>query len=172
MPVTPLHTGIPGLVSYFYPRRVDIFSAILGSVLCDTDFFLYLLFGTPIHGFFHTFMGATVMGIILVVLIRLLQRPVISIKKWFRWETGSDMRSIILGAFLGTFSHVLLDSLIYADMEPFSPVDGNPFLMEGAREMMFTLVYGITGITTFVLLMLYNHKYLASIRAQGTGNDE
>jgi membrane-bound metal-dependent hydrolase YbcI (DUF457 family) len=39
------------------------------------------------------------------------------------------LRSISIGALLGTFSHILLDAPIYAEMNPFFPFIGNPFFI-------------------------------------------
>jgi len=37
MPITPLHIGIPGLISYYFPKRVDISAAVIGCIIIDID---------------------------------------------------------------------------------------------------------------------------------------
>ena len=74
MPATPLHIGIPGLISYYSPKKVDIVSAVIGSVIIDTDFFLFLIFGTPVHGYLHSFLSATIVAIALAVILWLLNK--------------------------------------------------------------------------------------------------
>ncbi len=172
MPVTPFHAGIPGLLSCRWPHRVDIFTAAVGSVICDVDFFFFLALGTPLHGFLHTFAGASAAAAALVLLAHYFRGSVVRIKEWLAWETVSNPGSLALGAFIGTFSHVLLDSLIYTDMDPFHPIEGNPFHPASGERSTFITVYAITGITTFILLVLYNHKYMASLgRKDESGSD-
>ena len=170
MPVTPLHIGIPGLISYYFPKKMDIFGAILGCTLLDIDFFLFLGFGTPVHGFLHSFLGATVLAIILILIIKLFQPLVVIIKKWFKWDIESSLGSIAIGAFVGTYSHVLLDSLIYTDMNPLYPLDGNPLYIESFQPMFTTFIYGITGITTIILIMVYSSGYLRAMEEESDKN--
>ena len=167
MPVTPLHMGLPGLVSYFWPGKVDIFTALLGSVLVDIDFFLFLLQQTPLHGFLHSFLGATLLALLLIVVVRLAPDTVRKIKSWFRWETDSNLGSVAIGAFLGAYSHVLLDSFLYSDMKPFQPFSGNPFLPEEGT-LHIRLIYVITGVSTFLLLALYVMKYGKAVNEEKT----
>ncbi len=159
MPFTPLHIGIPGLISYKWPERVDIIAAGFGAVLIDLDFFFFLLWGTPLHGFLHSFVGATVLAIILIIVIRLLQRPLRKVKHWFRWEEEADKRSIALGAFLGTYSHVVLDMFIYWDVDPFYPAEDNPFCPDTASSMTVSIIYLLASVTTLLLLLLYMWKF-------------
>jgi membrane-bound metal-dependent hydrolase YbcI (DUF457 family) len=160
MPVTPLHLGIPGLVSFRWPEKVDIFAAALGSVLVDLDFFAFLLFGTKIHGFLHSFVGATVLALVIVGVGHAFPWVVVKLKRWFGWgEERTSLKAMVLGAFLGSYSHVLLDSLIYWDMKPFYPFEDNPFLVEESVETVRNLVYSITTFTTALFLVLYAWNY-------------
>jgi len=165
MPATPLHIGIPGLLSLYRPKRVDIVSGVLGSVLIDVDFFLFLLVGAALHGYCHTLVGATLISVFLIIIIQSTQKYVIRIKKWFGWEQESSIRSVSFGAFLGAYSHVILDALIYEDVKPCYPRDGNPLYLENGHDTVFMLVYGIAGISTFLLLALYCWKYYRNVGA-------
>lgn len=159
MPITPFHIGFPGLFSYFSPKKIDIFSAILGSIIIDIDFFLFLLIGTPIHGHFHSFLGATIISIILILVIHNSQSLIIRIKKEFRWEIESNLKSISLGAFIGTFSHIIYDAFLYKEMEPFYPINGNSLYFCNDYNINFIIIYLFSGITTFILIYIYNKKY-------------
>jgi len=162
MPVTPLHIGVPGLISYYFPKRIDIISAIIGSIIIDIDFFILIIFGTPIHGIFHTFFGATILSIFLIIIIKLSGKLTIKLKNWFKWEIESDLISISLGAFIGTYSHIILDSLIYNDMNPFYPITGNPLFLENGQPTIFYLVYSAAIITTLLFLILFCWRYIKS----------
>ena len=160
MPFTPLHIGIPGLPSYFKPDRVDIVAVVLGSTLVDIDFFLHVVYRSPLHGFLHTYIGATALALVLSVLIRIGKPVVERVKGWFRWEKGSNVKSITFGAFLGTYSHVLLDSLIYYDVDPFHPLsEDNPFYVHEWVDQMTGVVYALAGLTTLLLTGLWARRF-------------
>ncbi|GEM_PF-2354841 len=161
MPVTPLHIGIPGLISYYRPKKVDIASAIIGSVIIDMDFLLFILLGTPVHGNLHSFLAATIVAIALAAILRVLDRNMRTLKKWFGWETNSSMKSLLAGALIGTYSHITLDMLIYREMNPLFPIKGNPFYIAGMAMPIFIAVYITAGATTTAFLILYGEKYAA-----------
>lgn len=153
MPVTPLHIGLPGLLSYRWPGRVDIFAAVVGSVLIDLEFFAYVIWDSPIHGNLHTFAGTIAMALAIIAVTWVLIVPVGRLKEWFCWEPEADLRSITLGAFIGTFSHIIYDSLIYSDMNPFHPREGNPLHLES--DMASPVIYLVAGVTTLLFLIRY-----------------
>ena len=156
MPVTPLHIGIPGLPAIFRPDRVDITAAVLGSTLVDLDFFLHVFMGYRIHGNLHTFPGATLLALVIILLVKIGDPLNVKIKKWFRWETKTNLKGISVGAFFGTFSHVFLDSVLYSDIRPIRPVsDDNPLYTNIGGEGATELVYGVAAVTTVVLLVLW-----------------
>ncbi len=161
MPVTPLHIGIPGLISYHNPKGVDIAAAIIGSVIIDTDFFLFLLFGTPVHGYLHSFLFATLVAIVLAGILYLLDPSMIRLKEWFCWETENSIKSLLTGAFIGAYSHIILDMLLYKEMNLLFPLNGNPFYVPGAALPVFITVYAVGGVSTIAFLTLYAKKYAA-----------
>ena len=96
----------------------------------------------------HTYVGATIAGLIFVLLFALVRRFAMPLLRILRLEDLS-VRAVALGAFAGTYSHVLLDSLMHPDMRPFAPFsDANPLL--GAISLRalhgFCLVAGVVGL--------------------------
>ena len=64
------------------------------------------------------------------------------------------VRTVAFGAFIGTYSHVLLDSLMHADMHPFVPFsDRNPLLGAVFLNTLhgFCLLAGIVGATAIAV---------------------
>ncbi|MBI5000458.1 MAG: DUF4184 family protein [Euryarchaeota archaeon] len=161
MPVTPLHIGIPGLIGYYFPKKVDIVAAIIGSMAIDIDFFLFLLLGTPIHGCLHMLIGAAIVSIVIIPLVFFLRAPMKRIKEWFKWDTYSNFKSISLGALIGAFSHVFIDAFIYREMTPFYPLMGNPMWSAVGQYYIFIAVYALAGIATLALLTLYIRRAVA-----------
>ena len=154
MPITPLHIGIPGLVGYYFHRHINITAAIIGSIIVDIEFLLFLLFRTPIHGIFHTFIGAAILSMMFVNVIRLK-------KKWFKkmeeslgFHSSFEFEPLAAGGFLGTCSHVLFDSMIYNDIQPLLPITEN-YLYLGGSTTVFILVYAVTALTMIALLLLF-----------------
>lgn len=84
-----------------------------------------------LHGFTHTYLGATLIGLASAV----VGRPIcqLFLNHWtpdpyspfMNWLRGSKLISwpaAIAGAFVGTYSHVFLDSVMHSDMQPLAPL--------------------------------------------------
>jgi hypothetical protein len=128
MPFTPLHLG-PGAVFKAVGGRHFSFMVFGGAqVLMDLQPLAAMLGAdVELHGISHTLAGAAAIGVVaaltgrpvsLFVLRRLgiAHRPL-------TWAASAA------GAFVGTFSHVALDALMHADMQPLWPLSSaNPLL--------------------------------------------
>jgi membrane-bound metal-dependent hydrolase YbcI (DUF457 family) len=128
MPFTPFHLG-PGALFKAIGWRHFSFMVFGGSqVLMDVEPLVGMIRGSAVlHGYTHTLLGALVIGTIAgaigrpvsLFFLRLHQVP----HHPFTWTAS------FAGAFVGTFSHVVFDALMHADMNPWWPfVDGNPLL--------------------------------------------
>lgn len=139
MPFTPFHFGPGALVHSAAPKHVSFLAFCAANVLVDVESLYFMLTHQwPIHRFLHTYVGATVAAAIVVGAFAVVRKltPRLSI------------RAVALGAIIGTYSHVLLDSLMHADMEPFAPFsDGNPLLGAVFLNTLygFCLVAGVVG---------------------------
>jgi hypothetical protein len=107
------------------------------QVAMDVEPLVHLLRGEGIvHGLSHTCLGATLIGVVSVLAGRplcqlLLNRwrpdPADRFLTWLRGPGRITWSAAVGAAFLGTYSHVLLDSMIHADVRPFVPFsEGNP----------------------------------------------
>ena len=139
MPFTPFHFGPGALVHSAAPKHISFLAFCGANVLVDVEPLYFMLTQQhPIHRFFHTYVGATVAAAIVVAAFvpvrKLLPRP--------------SVRAVALGAIIGTDSHVLLDSLMHADMHPFAPFsDRNPLLGAVFLNALhrFCLLAGVAG---------------------------
>ncbi len=108
MPITPLHIGVLAPINHFSPGKVSATSFAIGQVLLDAESIRYYLtgYGDVSHGS-HTLFAALMLGAWISI-----------VGFWSaRW---------VWGAFIGTFSHVLLDALVHTDVELLGPwVPGN-----------------------------------------------
>jgi len=128
MPFTPFHLG-PGAVFKAVGGRHFSFMVFGGSqVLIDIEPLIGIIQHKPIlHGHTHTVLGALLIGTI----AGLIGKPISAfVLKWlsiphfpFTWTAS------FIGAFVGTYSHVALDAMMHADMNPLWPfAAGNPLL--------------------------------------------
>jgi membrane-bound metal-dependent hydrolase YbcI (DUF457 family) len=128
VPITPFHFGPGAAIHSAAPRYVSFLSFCTANVLIDVEPLYYMLTGQfHLHRFLHTYVGATLVAIATVLLFLGVRRvPVLP--NVFQWRQLST-RAVALGAFLGTYSHIVLDSVMHADIRPLAPFsDANALL--------------------------------------------
>lgn len=131
MPFTPLHLG-PGLAfKAGLGERFSLLAFGLAQVAMDLEPLIGLLSDAPIlHGATHTYLAALGIGLAVALVTPPLGRPIL--RRWNReltyYRLGWLVRPVslargpvMLGAVSGTLSHVALDSLMHADIQPLAP---------------------------------------------------
>ena len=160
MPITPFHFG-PGLfVKSVVPRIFSFRVFILANVIMDLETAYYLVTDQyPLHRFLHTYLGATVVAVGCV----LFGRPVCgwATRIWNRImrsfkipETPIAQTALVSGAFIGTYSHILLDSTMHGDVRPFSPFSSSNQLFQVlscGQLHLVCVVAGILGVASHLL---------------------
>jgi len=131
VPITPFHFGPGVLFAGAAPRRVSLIAFVAANCITDVESIYNVLTNHfPYHRFLHTFVGAAVVTVLTIALFlfsRQLARKV-PLPNWFSWQQLT-LGPVAVGALLGSFSHIVLDGVMHADMRPFSPwSDANPFL--------------------------------------------
>src|SRR5688572_29071880 len=111
------------------PRRFSLLMFGLSQVAIDIEPGLGLLLGWEIlHGWTHTYAGAVAiaLGVLLVgrpLALWILRRWNAELRthglEWLADPDSLGWLPAAAGAFIGTLSHVALDSLMHADMRPF-----------------------------------------------------
>lgn len=156
MPLTPFHFGPAALAHAVAPKHISFLAFCGSNVLIDLEPLYYILTNQPpLHRFFHTYLGACLI-LVLTIAIFLVARRLAGhapIPNLFRWKQLTPT-SVALGAALGVFSHIALDSIMHADMHPFAPLsDANGLLHVVPHATLHTscLAAGMLGI--FVLGM-------------------
>lgn len=74
----------------------------------------------PLHGFSHTLIGASILGIVAIISGKYFSELGLSVLRMptyipIKWSTT------MLSAFIGVYSHVALDSIMHSDVLPLSP---------------------------------------------------
>jgi hypothetical protein len=120
VPFTPIHMD-PGIL--FKALLQGGFSLMVfgwAQIIMDIQPLIVLLSGEGhLHGFTHTYIGATLIGAVSAVTgkyaaelgLRLIDAHSFLPIGWV---------VTIFSAFIGSYSHVLLDSLMHADLQPFA----------------------------------------------------
>ena len=109
-------------------KLVDFPTLLVASVILDLEPLAVLILGLnyPLHGFLHSFLGGTIVAVALGLAMFRLSGTAQAVMKPLALEQSSSHRAIMLGSFLGVYSHILLDAPLYADIRPFYPFDANP----------------------------------------------
>jgi membrane-bound metal-dependent hydrolase YbcI (DUF457 family) len=165
VPITPFHFGPGATLNAVAPRHVSFVAFCAANILIDVES-LYNLASQrhPVHAFFHTYLGASLVSIAagtFFVAARWLAG-----RFWlpdvFRWRDLS-LRQVIIGAALGAYSHVVLDSVMHTDMQPLAPFSSANLLL-GAVSLSilhiacFVLgLVGVLGVTLRWLLAEERH---------------
>ena len=161
MPFTPFHMG-PGLaIKALAGRRFSVLTFGIAQVAMDIEPLVGLISGSSVlHGPTHTCLATVITAIAVAVVAAPVCRPVL--QRWNRellahrlgWlvEPESFARlPVIAGAFAGTISHVILDSVMHYDISPLAPWSSANALLglvsDGALHQFcfLTGVFGIVG---------------------------
>ncbi|MFW9834348.1 MAG: hypothetical protein ACFFEK_10160 [Candidatus Thorarchaeota archaeon] len=160
MPFTPYHFGPALLIGALLFPFIDIATVMIASVILDLEPLAVILFDLPLplHAFFHTYLGATLVAIVLSLCIYPLRKYLNEFVGFFGLKQQSTFRHILPASFIGTYSHVLLDSFLYSEMNPLYPFLGNPFLGVLSFGFVYNLcvVLGVIGFFVYLLRVLMN----------------
>lgn len=163
MPFTPLHFG-PGLALKSVSGKwfsVTVFC--FAQVLIDLEPAWFMLAGDDhIHRFLHTYLGATLAGIAAAaakpaceLALRLWNSRLSPAQaRWLGVPAGIPWSAALSGGLLGGWSHVLLDSLMHADMRPLAPWDGRNALLFAVHLDTLYLGCALAGAAGLALLLL------------------
>lgn len=170
MPFTPLHMG-PGMwVKALAGRHFSVLTFGIAQVAMDIEPLAGMLRGAAVlHGATHTYLAALLIG----ALVALVAPPLASLllRRWNRglppqlaWLAAPEAMTpvaVLTGAFGGTLSHVLLDSLMHSDMAPLAPWSNANALL-GALSIdalnLCCLVAGLLGLSVWLAATWRNRR--------------
>ncbi len=158
MPFSPFHLGAGLLFKSALPVRFSLAIFTITQVMIDLEPAIYMVLGKwPIHRFFHTYIGATLVIVVGVVLGRPLAGWLIRLwnsrlslkqRQWLAIPSAISWQSAVMGAAAGSYSHVFLDSFMHSDIHPYAPFsDRNELLLLISIDLLHTLllVAGLVG---------------------------
>ena len=166
MPVTPFHLGPGALLKSFLGKRFSFMLFGFSQAIIDLEPLYYMLTNQAhLHRFFHTYLGATV----LIVPVVLLGKPLSELTlrllftlRRFKPEPNQQVTSqpawkiawtpAIIASVIGLYSHVLFDSVMHADMQPLAPLLQSNGLLEIISTELLHWVCVISGVVAVVII--------------------
>ncbi len=122
------------------------------QIVMDIQPLIVLLSGEGhLHGFSHTYIGATLLAVFSGLTGKYLVEVGLAILLGNQLQVSKNQIAwwvVFLSAFIGTYSHVLIDSVMHADMEPLSPFFADNQLLgviSVASLHKFCLYSGLVG---------------------------
>jgi len=123
VPITPFHFGLGGLITAASRAHVSFLAFCASNLVIDVESVYNIVMRQPrIHTFLHTYIGASLAAAFVVVAFfpaRSLAKRVPPSPR-MTWQF-LPIRAVVLGAVLGGWTHVLLDSVMHGDITPFAP---------------------------------------------------
>lgn len=125
MPFTPFHMGPGILVKAILQGSFSLMVFGWAQIVMDIQPLFVLITGNgQLHGFSHTYIGATLLAVFSALSGKYLSE--IGLKLLGISKEGNPVKIrwwiSFLSAFIGTYSHVALDSIMHSDVEPYYPL--------------------------------------------------
>ena len=151
MPYTPFHFGLHACVGLVFRRKFDLPMFIGANVVIDLEPLVVMWFDLryPLHGYLHTLLFGGLAGVVFAFLAHPLRSLICRLMCLLRLGYRPSLGWMLLSAVLGAWLHVLLDSFLYYDIQPFYPYPANPFLNLFSETQIYVtclLSFPIAGI--------------------------
>src|SRR5262249_13896474 len=179
MPFTPFHMG-PGLaIKAVAGRHFSLMVFGFSQVALDIEPLVRIIRGDAVlHGFTHTYLGATLIGLVSAVVGRLISQlflnywtldPYSPFMNWLRGPKLICWPAAVGGALVGTYSHVFLDSIMHSDMQPFVPLSEVNGLLHvtsvGGLHLLCVLCGVLGALLMFVTFFIRGETHVDSERS-------
>jgi hypothetical protein len=166
MPFTPFHMGPGCAIKAVLGRSFSLTVFGFAQVAMDLQPLAHLLLGQGIrHGLSHSYAGAALIGAASLLVGKPVCQWIVNLWKpdpadvmmtWLRGPAVISWRAAATGAFLGTFSHVLLDSMVHGDVQPWAPFsEANTLLGTVSFGAMHLLCIGVGVLGCIGMLVAF-----------------
>lgn len=154
MSFTPFHMGPGILVKALLQGSFSLMVFGWSQIVMDLQPLVAIVTGEgKLHGFTHTYIGATLIAIFSAVTGKYLSQWALVVVSHGA-HRGINIRWWVafLSAFIGSYSHVVLDSVMHTDMEPLSPFSPSNELLgfvSVAALYKFCIYSGLAGAVLY-----------------------
>lgn len=169
MPFTPFHLGPGTVIKAVAGRYFSLTVFGFAQVAIDLEPLIRILrHDSILHGPSHTYLGAFVIGLLALFVgkkacqwLPRVWNALFNFKylEWLQVHSDITWLAASTGAFIGTFSHVLLDSMMHEDMQPFWPISPDNGLLNAIPAPWLYLlcsILGVIGLMTLLVIGLWN----------------
>jgi hypothetical protein len=159
MPFTPFHMG-PGIAfKAALPEKFSLMVFGWSQIVMDIEPLIQISRGEENwHGLTHNLAGAVLLGALAAASGKYLVEWGIRLLSLGRRRVKITWGAALLTGWMGSFSHVLIDSFLHHDMQPFWPFwPGNPMLVfdaSFAQVEMFCLISGTVGAVVYLIVKI------------------
>ncbi|MCU7836577.1 MAG: hypothetical protein KZQ83_15170 [gamma proteobacterium symbiont of Taylorina sp.] len=164
MPFTPIHMGSGILIKAILQGSFSLMVFGWAQIIMDIQPLFVILTGEGhLHGFSHTYMGSSLLAIVAALSGKYLSEFGLILIGVAKKDNPIKIawRVTFISAFIGTFSHVFLDSIMHSDVEPFFP-----FFLENHMLGILTinqlhqwcLYSGLVGVALYYLTQWHIKK--------------
>ena len=157
MPITPFHIIAGFAVKSIFNKHFSWSIFALTNIIIDVEVIYYILtIGEASHKFFHTLIGSTIVALSCAIigipicerLLKFWNKNLQNVKsleklKWLSTDTNITIFSSFTGAFVGAYSHIILDSLMHFDVKPFEPFFSKTFVGIISSDLLHILLVGL-----------------------------
>ncbi|MFB6294233.1 MAG: hypothetical protein ABEI97_00590 [Candidatus Nanohaloarchaea archaeon] len=154
MPFTVFHLGPAVLFGLLLYRYLDLPTFVAANVVVDLRAAVIFvgLWEGQIHGPMQTFLGATLTAVVLAAAVHWFYPWIQQVMRQVGLEQVRQRRRILAAAVAGTWLHVVMDAMLWPDMQPFAPSMWNPFLGVVAVDTMyaFTIAAGVLAVPVYL----------------------
>lgn len=164
MPFTPFHMGPGILVKSLLRGSFSLLVFGWAQIVMDLQPLVVLLTGEGrVHGLSHTYVGAALLGGMAAVSGKYLSELGLMLLGLSTKENPKRIlwRAAWLSGFVGTFSHIALDSFMHFDITPlypFSPLNGLLGLIAIGGIYKFCVYSGLVGAGLYYWVPLLVRK--------------
>jgi membrane-bound metal-dependent hydrolase YbcI (DUF457 family) len=163
MPFTPYHFGPAALIGLPLKRWIDIPVFVLVNVAIDLEPGAVMVFNLdyPLHGYIHTFLFGGLVGVVWGVIAYILFRRFFAfLMRFFGLPYQPTLLNMTLSGLFGGWLHILFDSVLYKEMNPFWPMLGNPLHAVVRYRTVFLIceVSLIAAVVIYPALAWHNYR--------------
>lgn len=164
MPFTPLHMGPGLLIKALLQGSFSLMVFGWTQIVMDVQPLWVMIVGHGhVHGFSHTLLGSSLMAILAALTGKYLSE--LGLKLFGIRNTYQPVTIVwwvaFLSAFIGSYSHVLLDAIMHNDVQPLYPVSLDNALL-GILSIpslhKLCLYSGMVGAVLYYLVQWRTHK--------------
>ena len=122
MPFTPLHMGTGIAIKAGMQKQFSLMVFGWSQIVIDIQPLVVMLTGKgELHGFSHTLLGASIIGLFCGATGKTLSQLGLRILRESS-HLPISWRASFLSAFIGTYSHIWIDSIMHPDVMPLAPL--------------------------------------------------